>query len=233
MARIFFALYIILFGSVHANVCPDERSLYDYFCLTPEMAPNSVVQESDLYLIGARILSLYAHEVSKLGRPIILDAKWNSPYMGAGAVKKNDRFEIMVLGGTVRVDGFSKEAYATIICHELGHIIGGAPYQDFAGTEWSSREGQADYFAASQCLPRYYRSLGHSEASILDKIEQGGYDFLASMMSFSSATREQSLERVFVPMAPVETTLRGYPSLQCRYETFRNPQQRSSCWFKN
>lgn len=197
------------------------------------MAPNSIMQQHDLYIIGARILGLYNKEISNLGRPVILDAKWESPYMGAGAVKRSDRYEIMVLGGTVRIEGFSKEAYATIICHELGHIIGGAPYQDFVGTQWSSREGQADFFAASDCLPRYYKSLGYSEEESHAAIEQGGYDFLASMMGFSSATRDQSLERSYVELAPVSKTLRGYPSLQCRYETFRNPNARSSCWFKH
>lgn len=48
----------------------------------------------------------------------------------------------------------SQDEWQMILCHEVGHILGGAPYtwvnQDDGG-EYSA-EGQADYFAASKCL---------------------------------------------------------------------------------
>lgn len=45
------------------------------------------------------------------------------------------------------------EVFAAFVCHEIGHLMGGAPlYRE--GT--LSVEGQADYYAASSCLKRFF-----------------------------------------------------------------------------
>jgi hypothetical protein len=52
----------------------------------------------------------------------------------------------------------SEENWQVIFCHEMGHLLGGAPYtwvnQDDGGD--FSAEGQADCFAASKCLRRLW-----------------------------------------------------------------------------
>lgn len=62
----------------------------------------------------------------------------------------------------------SQDDWQMILCHEVGHILGGAPYtwtnQDDGG-EYSA-EGQADYFAASKCL----RTLWTDKAQNADAI---------------------------------------------------------------
>lgn len=203
-------------------VCPPKSP---YFCMTPEMAPESQIKLVDFYQIPSIIISLFK-------APIILDAQWESPYFGAGM--RNQK-EMMILGGTTRVKGMTKDAYATIICHELGHVLGGAPYQTINGVEWSSAEGQADFFAARVCLPKYFQTLGIRASDIAAGVEKAGYEMLSSIAPYGSDTKDElaSLQRFDELYETTDSTLiNNYPTLQCRYETFRNSSQRSHCWFK-
>lgn len=212
----------LLVSTLYAGVCPEGAP---YFCMTPEMAPRTQIKLSDFYQIPAVIISLFK-------APIILDAQWESPYFGAGM---SNQKSMMILGGTTRVEGMTKDAYAAVVCHELGHVLGGAPYQTINGVEWASAEGQADFFAASVCLPGYFKSLGTSAHDISARVEKAGYEMLSSLAPFGSGTRDEvgSLQRFYELDEKVEKTLiNNYPSLQCRYETFRNPFKRSDCWFK-
>lgn len=52
--------------------------------------------------------------------------------------------EIEIFGNSP--EGFSEDGLIAIICHEYGHIAGGGPQV----------EGQADFFAASACMPRVF-----------------------------------------------------------------------------
>lgn len=211
-------------GRAFAGTCPPDAP---YFCMTPEMAPQSEIKLSDFYQIPAVIISL--HNVS-----VTLDAQWESPYLGMGM--KNSK-SMLIFGGTTRVAGMTKDAYAAAVCHEIGHVIGGAPYQTISGSQWSSAEGQADFFAASICLPRYFKSIGVKTNDIKARVEEAGFKMLSSLAPFSSQTSVELsslIDSRFQELneATDSTLINNYPSLKCRYETFRNPAQRSDCWFR-
>jgi len=212
--------------------CDPNRSFDEYFCISPEMAPNSLISEVDFYEIPETIISLFTDEIENQKFKIQLNANWANPFFGAGVSFYNRQFNIMLWGGMTRMNGMNKSAYATIVCHELGHIIGGAPYSTMEGREWSSLEGQADFFAASVCLPRYFKSIGVEEKLIKDRIEKSGYDLFIATKNISSETRDQKLVRWEASKEEAKSTLQYYPSIQCRYENYRNNSVRPKCWFK-
>jgi hypothetical protein len=48
-----------------------------------------------------------------------------------------------------------------LLCHELGHVMGGSPFMFFQGASPElkvSAEGQADYFASNTCLPYLFKN---------------------------------------------------------------------------
>lgn len=232
----FTAILILFLGALNvsnASACPTDRE--DYFCITPEMAPNSAVSLVDFYTIPAQIISLFTLEIKKTGFPVLLDAQWDSPYFGAGVSFYNDQYRLMILGGTTRIKGMSLDAYAAIVCHEIGHIIGGTPHQTISGAEWSSSEGQSDFFAANVCLPRYFKFKGEELKNISAKVEKSGFEMMWSLKDFdsnSSAQGKKIIRHLDKLPAASQTIINQYPSLQCRYENFRNPSKRPSCWFK-
>ena len=232
MKKLLFIYSLIFSTLLRAEVsCPKVDPTY--FCITPEMAPNADIQQSDFYLIPVKIISLFQKELSALKYPLALDARWDSPYFGAGVSLYNNQFSLMILGGSTRIQGFTKEAYAALVCHELGHMIGGAPFQTIPGAEWSSSEGQSDFFAASVCLPRYFKSLGITHERIKEEIEAAGFEMMWAFKDIDSNNADKTIIRHHVYKKTVSQTLiNTYPDLQCRYETFRAPEKRASCWFK-
>ena len=233
----FFIILFIGFSSVFykacAGECPDNRT--DYFCVTPEMAPEAEVKIADFYTIPSQIISLFSNELSQEGRTLSLNAQWESPFFGAGAGLSHNQYTLMILGGTVRIEGMTADAYAAIVCHEIGHMIGGAPFQSILGSGWSSSEGQSDFFAASVCLPHFFRSRGVADDEIKNRVEKAGYEMIHSFSLLNKRFQGSSAEvvvRYKKDESVVKEVLSGYPTLQCRYENFRNPIERPACWFK-
>jgi hypothetical protein len=210
--------------------CPKDRP--DYFCIAPDMAPNSQIDIVKFYNIPTQILQLFKTEVAQKPYPIVLNAEWESPFFGAGVSLYENNFRLMILGGTTRIAGLTPDAYAAIVCHELGHVIGGSPFQTIQFAEWSSAEGQSDFFAANVCLPRYFRSLNETEDNIPARIEEAGYKMI---QSFSEVIKEGDAPARFkADTTKTDVTLiNNYPSLQCRYENFRKLGTRPACWFKD
>lgn len=210
--------------------CPKDRA--DYFCISSDMAPNSPIDIVQFYTTPTQILQLFQTELAQKPYPLVLNAEWESPFFGAGVSLYENNFRLMILGGTTRIKGLTPDAYAAIVCHELGHVIGGSPFQTIQFAEWSSAEGQSDFFAANICLPRYFRSLNETEDKITARVEEAGYKMI---QSFSLVIKEgDGFIRFKADTTKTNATLiNTYPSLQCRYENFRNPTTRPGCWFKN
>lgn len=59
--------------------------------------------------------------------------------------------------------GISVDAMQVIACHEIGHFLGGFPFHHAQNSSLATdrtvlaAEGQADYYAAKDCLPRIWR----------------------------------------------------------------------------
>lgn len=229
MKLLFSLLFISLIipsQSFAAFKCPDRS---DYFCITPEMNPHSKVSAAQFTNLPLTIFSLFSKELTKTGYPLILDAQWESPYFGGGVIFYEGQFKIMLLGGTVRTQQMTLEAYAAIVCHELGHIIGGSPLQTITGAEWSSSEGQSDFFAASVCLPRYFKAMGVATDKILESVEKAGFEMVTALNIFDPSIVIKRFAKD--ESVATETLINNYPSYQCRYENFRNPTTRPACWF--
>lgn len=86
------------------------------------------------------------------------DFRWDQNYLGAGSNYYQNQFTIMLYGGHIRAEGSDFDLIAFTLCHELGHYLGGNPKQRIHNLngDWSSAEGQSDWFAAKVCLPQLY-----------------------------------------------------------------------------
>lgn len=215
-----------------SDICPKNNP--GYFCLPPDSNQNKVMNVTNFYLVPAKIIGLFSNEISEAGFPLNLEANWESPYFGAGVSLYENSFHLMILGGTTRLAEMTEDAYAAVVCHEIGHIVAGEPRQTIEGATWSSAEGQADFFAASVCLPRYFKSLGTKALDIPARVEKAGFDMMNSFKKFDSNSVDKTVSRTRAPMpATKDTLINKYPSLQCRYEAFRNPSKRAACWYRS
>jgi len=91
----------------------------------------------------------------------------NAEVRASSTYDDNDDPKIVVYGGLARHPLMTEDGLSLILCHELGHFLGGAP-KKFRGhsslRSWSSAEGQADYYAASKCLKKVFRENVKNES---------------------------------------------------------------------
>jgi hypothetical protein len=114
--------------------------------------------KAELDALNAPIRIQYKHadyipDLMKSSAEISISTAWNEssqtflPIINLNLSGAFTRFKSMTLDGV-----------ALIVCHEVGHLIGGGPTFESIHPDLGralSAEGQADYFAASKCFKRY------------------------------------------------------------------------------
>ncbi len=93
---------------------------------------------------------------------------WNQPLIGAGSSLYQNEFSILLYGGLIRAPLSNLSPLSLTLCHEMGHLLGGTPHQRFGQSsedDWSSAEGQADWFSATDCLPKVYQFFSKNQNS--------------------------------------------------------------------
>lgn len=141
------------------RVSSQAAPLSEYFYLPPGASPRSSVTEADYQEVIRKFTQQNFLKVyQQTGRPLVVPFEWDSPFFGAYAQDKEIYLQISLWGGMARAPGSSKATLAAILCHELGHFLGGEPRQTMEGSTWSSTEGQSDFYAASVCLPELLRA---------------------------------------------------------------------------
>ncbi len=81
------------------------------------------------------------------------------------------KVEVIVNTGLLENPRLTADGLRIILCHEFGHIFGGAPRRNIPmewdgpvapdGKSFASSEGQADYYASTSCFHRIIRGQDH------------------------------------------------------------------------
>lgn len=215
------------------------------FPARPEDTPK-LIEVSNLM---GFIQNTYAAQVSQKGLTFHWNFDWNQSYIGAGSSIYQGQFSILYFGGFSRVPESHFGVVALTLCHEFGHLLAGEPRQRLENKvhgDWSSAEGQSDWFAATDCLPKVYqffkkqiaeKSLMKDLASekfcslVQDKTQcefiiQAGLGF--SQINFryfntNPVSPEKNEPRVDMVAneKPAITLHSSYPSMQCRLDTYK------------
>jgi len=97
---------------------------------------------------------IYVHLAKKINKRLKFIRQWDDDTQDAITGYEEDAdgklFTMKFPGGLARNKLMSKEAYTLVVCHEVAHHLGGSP----TFPDGASVEGQADYFAAYDCLRR-------------------------------------------------------------------------------
>lgn len=176
---------------------------------------------------------------------------WSQDYLGAGSNYYQKQFSIMLLGGMVRAEGSSFQVIAATLCHEFGHYLGGVPRQrieDKVNGDWSSSEGQSDWFAATDCLPRVYDYFNKVRPSFLEIdyeaeskelcvnsvihslddqrrcqwVMSAGANFTDFLHYYFDRNTERATLLKTAQEVPDETLHSAYPTAQCRLDTIKS-----------
>ena len=100
-----------------------------------------------------KVETVYAPIVSQYGGNLTVIRNWEDPTVNAYAQQSGKTWKVSMFGGLARHETITEDGFALVVCHEIGHHIGGAPRKISPwSSPWASNEGQADYFANLKCL---------------------------------------------------------------------------------
>ncbi len=128
-----------------------------------------------------RVEAIYAPIISNLGAKLDIQRKWTDGTVNAYASQSGKTWSVAMFGGLARHETITEDGMSLVVCHELGHHIGGAPKKGGStsggwwggssgnASSWASNEGQADYFATLKCLRKVF--LNDNNASIVAAME--------------------------------------------------------------
>lgn len=203
---------------------------------------RAAVDESRFDAVLAAAESVYKPVVAERGGILRLRGNWENGMTEAISRRVEGRWVIDVFGGLARHPATTVDGLAAVVCHEIGHHLGGAPKRASNHLPWASGEGQSDYFAAVKCLRRVLPLVPAAEPAAAEPAELAavsracaGAHASAEAAAFCvrSALAGLSFIRLFADFrgkpAPsflvhdlreAPSTDDDYPSAQCRLDTF-------------
>ena len=185
--------------------------------------------------------ALYAPVIAARGGHLVLKRLWDDNTVNASAQQNGKEWVLNMYGGLARHATITQDGMALVVCHELGHHLGGAP--KYGDTDWASNEGQADYFANLKCLRRMFTAPGASaftrpkggdeataragceaawksasERTLCTREAMAGM----SVTSLFRVLRNQTVLPKFDTPDPIVVTEMqdGHPDTQCRLDTY-------------
>ena len=207
------SLVILLLSALwsQAACLPDSINLRENL-----LGPETRVMEQTVQ----RFEAIMGREIPA-GHHLVVRLDSLNPRVNAEVIQDSGTVTISVWGGMLSHPRMAQGALLLLLCHEVGHFLGGPPLKSRTG--WSSTEGQADYFSTEYCV----KDLGLSEREFLEAATA-----LTAIYAEVSGQVSPRFDRCDESIAT--RTNYGYPSVQCRLDTLTAGWRRSprpSCWF--
>ncbi len=180
-------------------------------------------------------------KVAATGAQFTIERDWSDGSVNCFSWKNSVEFGIEIPGGMARYDFITEEAFIMVICHEIGHVLGGAPHNNM-----TSIEGQSDYFSALKCArwmmpeivpaaPAPNQPVPDYQEAVNNACERAYPEGAGRDICLRSVTGAHPLSRLYAkvsggptqpsiltPTAPeldVRTTLSTHPKPQCRLDS--------------
>lgn len=192
------------------------------------------------------VLNAYAGAATKNGAKLVMINDWADPTVNAYAEEEDGNYNVHMFGGLARRPEITPDGFSLVVCHELGHHLGGFPL--YSTTDWAASEGQADYWGVKDCGKKLWEKSPATNKKAAQKIIADGHvpravDLCSKVYAKSGennvnlciriASAGQSLADLLANLggetAPeystpdrsrVTTTNVAHPAAQCRLDTY-------------
>jgi hypothetical protein len=115
--------------------------------LQDRLHSNSGITEEQFNSVIDQLEVLYGPIIGQMGAKLNVNRRWTDATVNASASRFWDTWTVNMYGGLARRPEVTADGFALVMCHELGHHLGGFPYV----SSWAANEGQSDYFATLAC----------------------------------------------------------------------------------
>lgn len=207
---------------------------------------DSVIEKKELSVLEKTFIEIATPYVKRANLDRIYIAEDYDHTLYTGGVQIHENSARVMFGSEFRsmYERLSDDAYAEILCHELGHIVGETSPNNSPTGEEISPEAESDYFAGAVCLKKLFRKYPatdvlipdpivistcakqyneSSEQKLCERVAMAGIDFFTSFHhSFKRAKIINGTEDFYAIPNLNKKDQRFYtfyPSFQCRAET--------------
>ncbi len=188
-----------------------------------------------------RLDEMYRPVMDELGVDFEVERLWEDGQVNAAVMKTPSVYKLRVYGGLARFSPMEKDPFVLVLCHEIGHLFGGAP--TWKPHNFVSSEGQADYYSTLKCFRKFVAD-DDNDGIIGDRpihplaLDRCGQSFGDNSKDYSICLRSslaiEDLANVLVslregePLPKLDTPdpyvrrvilFNGYPNIQCRIDT--------------
>ena len=222
---------------------------------------KGIVEDNDLYIsvldrnargiseekfnsVIDKIEGIYGPIIKAKGKTLQVIRNWTDGTVNAYAQQTGNTWKVSMFGGLARHETITADGFALVVCHEIGHHLGGAPQKKgmLWQKTWASNEGQSDYWGTMKCMRRYMEGDDNISMVSTMAIPQLAKDNCAKTygnaedvaMCERTAMAGMSLAELFrvlrkLPNAPrfdtpdtkvVSKTNDSHPAPQCRLDTY-------------
>ena len=226
-----FAGLVMMSSAAHADFLPEndlwkEDGLLRAAGITQDEF-NKVIDEAE---------ATYVQVFKGLGGNLKINRLWSNTTVNASAQQTGATWIVNMYGGLARRPEVTRDGFALVLCHEIGHHLGGYPFS----SAWAANEGQSDYYATLACGRLLWTGQDEENARFAETVEpipqamcdkawtttedrnlcyrmMAGGKSLADLLSALGGTKASwSTPDTKV----VATTNNAHPAGQCRLDTY-------------
>lgn len=207
------SLLIFLFSAVGSRAA----------CLPDDLVIETELTSYKMKLLEDTVRIFESTMVRKLptDHDLVIRLEVLNPRVNAEVLNENGHVAIVVWGGMLSHPKMNQATLYLLLCHELGHLLGGPPLKSRTG--WSSTEGQSDYYSTSSCL----KDLGINEDQFVSSA-------IALTSIYAEVVRQEPPRLDRCDETVVTRINYSYPRVQCRLDTLLagwRELPRPKCWF--
>ena len=183
--------------------------------------------------------AIYAPIVKARGGTLQFQRNWDDGTVNAYASRSGTTWVVAMFGGLARYKDMTVDGFTYVVCHELGHHLGGAP--KYARNPWASVEGQSDYYGGLKCMKRLWanddnvaiveamkvdatvnakcdKAFNNSnEAALCKRLSMAG---LTLGQTLADLGREKAVSFTTPSTVVVTKLMESHPPAQCRLDTY-------------
>lgn len=170
------------------------------------------------------------------GGSFTVNRRWTDSTVNASATQFLGGWQVNMYGGLARRPEVTPDGFALVLCHEIGHHLGGYPFS----SSWAANEGAADYFATLSCARELWRNETKENAAAAKTVEelpkvacdQVWEQESDRLLCYRNMNASKSLATLLATLggtkasfdtpdkAVVKTTYNAHPEGQCRLDTY-------------
>lgn len=237
LARFILFSWIIGYSTGAAGFLPDNS-----LRIHNRSQSESRLDKADFEAINQSILTIYQPILKKFKAKLKINLIWEDDRVNALAKRQFRTWGIDIYGGFARLPMMTADGYALVVCHEIGHHLGGYPIQTgIFSNGWTALEGQSDYYATLSCAKNLWGNETEANAVFRYSVSSAAQDLCDQFwenqddqyLCYRTLQASETLGHIAsvlydYPVPDLKTpdseratfTAVGHPSAQCRLDTW-------------